>query len=118
MATQRDNSGTRPKVKEEVEYGDYGDAPGRETDILCDSEHVFRLRQVPRKLAADAIFSVQPADGSAGTKTPARTDVKQDVNKDGGTLCNQLQMKTPKYSGKADWEAFYTQYELLAKAAG
>ena len=26
-------------------------------------------------------------------------------------------MKTPKYSGKTDWEAFHAQFELLAKAA-
>ena len=29
-----------------------------------------------------------------------------------------VSIKTPRYTGKADWEAFHTQFELLADAAG
>lgn len=71
MAAQRDNSGSRQKVKEEVEYGDYGDTPGCETDFLCDSEHIFRLRQAARKIAADTGFRARPVDADA--IKPART---------------------------------------------
>lgn len=31
---------------------------------------------------------------------------------------DQLQMKTPKYSSKANWKDFYAQFELLVRAAG
>lgn len=74
------------------------------------AEHVAHLRQTPRELAADAVLS---EGASAGTKY---SDVRPNVNKDGGALSGQLQAKTPKYSGKADWEAFHARFELLARA--
>lgn len=40
------------------------------------------------------------------------------MHKDGGAHGNQVLIKTPKYSGKADWEAFHAQFELLSRAAG
>lgn len=44
----------------------------------------------------------------------------QDVNKDGGAqgLKMPVGIKTPKYAGKSDWEAFHAQFELLAQASG
>ena len=33
-------------------------------------------------------------------------------------LVAAVAVKTPKYSGRADWEAFHAQFELLADAGG
>lgn len=119
MAVQRDRTGARPKIKEEMEYGDYATSPGRETDFSREYDHMLRLKQAARRMAADAGFGARAAHVGAGANTAAGSDNNiPDVNKHGGALCNQLPMKTPKYSGKADWEAFYAQFELLARAAG
>ncbi|XP_077941620.1 uncharacterized protein LOC144385336 [Gasterosteus aculeatus] len=42
----------------------------------------------------------------------------QNVNKDGGAQGQRVpvSIKTPKYAGKSDWEAFHAQFELLARA--
>lgn len=117
MAARRGEAVTRPKVKEEVMDGAYGVMSGREAEFDRASEHITHLRQTARELAADAGFS-SSAGKSAGWRTRAESNEGPNVNKDGGTRCNQIQVKTPKYSGKADWEAFHAQFELLAKAAG
>uniref|UniRef100_A0AAV2LHA2 CCHC-type domain-containing protein n=1 Tax=Knipowitschia caucasica TaxID=637954 RepID=A0AAV2LHA2_KNICA len=55
--------------------------------------------------------------GSARGQAPsAMIDRSPNSDENGGR--ERLQVKTPKYSGKADWEAFYAQFELLAGAAG
>lgn len=118
MTAPQNTAGARPRFKEEVECNDYADTPRREMDFLRDAEHVARLRRTARELAADAGFGVGSAKSGAGAKMPATREVKLTVNRNGGPLCDQPQMKTPKYSGKADWEAFYAQFELLARAAG
>lgn len=68
-------------------------------------------------------------DGAHGAALP------DDVNKHGGAHGSALSadayecsggrgataivtVKTPKFSGKADWEAFHAQFELLARAGG
>lgn len=42
-----------------------------------------------------------------------------DVNKDGGALelWKLVGMKTPKCTGKVDWEAFRARFELLDQAS-
>ena len=117
MATQRGKTGAL-RVKEEVMDGDYAYVAWHEMETGRVAEHVARLRQTTRKLAADAGFSPLSVEDRAGAKTPARGDARPKVNKDGGAHDNQLRVKTPKYSGKADWEAFHAQFELLARAVG
>lgn len=53
-----------------------------------------------------------------GAKTPTHGDARPKVNKDGVAHGCQLQVKMPKYSGRVDWDAFHSQFELLEKAAG
>lgn len=69
-----------------------------------------RTRQTARRLAADAGFS---PSGAAAARSFAGPDEKED----GGARYDRPHVKTPKYSGKADWEAFHAQFELLARAA-
>ena len=44
----------------------------------------------------------------------------QNGDRHGGTFLTSspVSIKTPRYTGKADWEAFHTQFELLADASG
>lgn len=114
MAAQRGKTDAL-SVKDEVMDSDYAGTSWHVMDSGRSSDHAARLRQTAKKLAADAGFSV--GDG-AGTKTPSRGDARPEVNKDGGNQGNQLQVKMPKHSGRADWEAFHAQFELLARAAG
>ena len=103
MAAQRDRTGTRPKVKEEVLMDSWrAGEPNYVNEYGRTSEHVAHLRRTARDMAAAAGFD------SPGLE--ARTGI--------GGNCDQLQVKTPKYSGKANWEAYHAQFELLAQAAG
>ena len=101
MAAQRDRTGARPKVKEEAMDSFYAGAPGHEREFGRASEHSARLRQTVRELAAAAGFNSPSPQARVGS------DVWADVNRDRGGQRDQLQVKTPKYSGKADWEAFH-----------
>lgn len=118
MASRQDMSGARPKVKVEAVDDAYAGASGSVTGLDRASEHVAHLRAMARRLAAEAGFVSPEAAERASGKAPALTDTEPEVNKDGGLRCDQMQVKTPKFSGKADWEAFHAQFELLAKAAG
>ena len=71
------------------------------------------LRGAARKLAADAGLSSLPA-------CPVREPAARDVNRHGGAHVPvaAASVKTPKYSGRSDWEAFHAQFELLADAGG
>lgn len=80
-----------------------------------------RSEFVHQHIGADMMAHVQP-----GT-THSRDDVKpQVVNKHGGAQTHsecirdsdKLAIKTPRFSGKTDWDAFKAQFELLADAAG
>ena len=90
----------------------YAGTFGREGEFGCASEHEARLKQMARELAAAASLDSSSSEVHTGSGT------RPDVNKDCGHQCDQLQVKMPKYSGKADWEAFHAQFELLTWAAG
>ena len=53
-------------------------------------------------------------------ETPAGYVTSRNVNNDGGAQGQRMPVavgiKTPRYAGKADWEAFHAQFELLARA--
>lgn len=108
MAARLDKtSGARPEIKEEVMDNAYAGMSGSVGEFdRARSEHIAQLRQTARRLAADAGF---------GRRMPASSYAGPDVNKDGGPRYNQIQEKTPKFSGKADWEAFHAQFELLPR---
>ncbi|KAK7882528.1 hypothetical protein WMY93_028702 [Mugilogobius chulae] len=116
MSAHRGKSDTRPKVKEEVMDSDYSAIRGHGLDYSRTFEHAARIRQTAKKLAADAGFGTER---SSEPRVSAMTDAAgPDVNKYGVAQGEQVQVKTPKYSGKADWDAFHAQFELLARAAG
>ena len=98
MEAQRDRTGARPKIKEEV------DGLWRESE-----DNLWR------ELNAAAGFDPAGGKRHAGAGTSAVSDAAPVVNNDGGA---RLQVKTPKYNGKADWEAFHAQFELLSRAVG
>ena len=124
-----------PKVKVEV-GDDYGQGGACEwtsgalsEEIARASERRGRLREDVRAMAAEAGMSASStvfrADSGGRTEvvTSTRRDEEsgaQDVNKHGGAQfpAASVSVKTPKYSGKADWEAFHAQFELLAHFRG
>ncbi|KAL7865826.1 hypothetical protein SRHO_G00110730 [Serrasalmus rhombeus] len=105
----------RKQAYVEAEDSEYAGAPWLGTNSDRASEHVARLRQTAKKLAADAGFGSLREEDRACAKT--RGDAQPKVNKD-GNHGYQPQVKTQNYSGRADWEAFRAQFELLARAVG
>ena len=56
----------------------------------------------------------------AGTSAPPKHNSgenAQPVWQRGGAYTSRAPCKTPKYSGKADWQVFHAQFELLSQAA-
>lgn len=124
-----------PKVKVEVgdDYGQGGACAWTSEDLAEEiaraSDPRGRLREDVRVMAAEAGMSASSnvfrADSGGWTEgvTSTRRDEEsgaQDVNKHGGAQppAASVSVKTPKYSGKADWEAFHAQFELLAHFRG
>ena len=110
-----------PKVKEEEVERETG-AFGWTEDAYEEFRRASRegLREAAWKLAADAGLSSLPA-------RPEREPAARDVNRHGGAHVpvatshvpvSAVSVKTPKYSGRSDWEAFHAQFELLADAGG
>lgn len=87
-------------ISDTSEAGDEGE--GSRLDFVCDLEHVA--------CTAEAGFSLRRAEGPPGASRPAKSDVGRDVRM-------RLQVKKPKYSGKANWEAFHAQLKLAAVEA-
>lgn len=117
MAFQLSKSDTRPGVKREPTSSDYKGLMQHEGSFDDSSEQArIRIRQTARELAAEAGF------GSGTFHCSAKpSEAGEDENNHGGAhrATRQMnQMKTPKYSGKADWDAFHAQFELLSNAAG
>ena len=113
-----------PKVKEEEverETGAFGWTEDAYEEFRRASQEAREgLREAARKLAADAGLSSLPA-------RPEREPAARDVNRHGGAHVPvatphvpvaAVSVKTPKYSGRADWEAFHAQFELLPDAGG
>lgn len=118
-------AGARPKVKKEEEDSAYALTSDVATEFRRASEHKARLKNAAKELAAAAGMSPSGPQRSAVTLSDAVTSGRcddaghaQTVNKYGGAHHSQVPVKTPKYSGKTDWEAFHAQFELLSQAAG
>ncbi|KAJ8416517.1 hypothetical protein AAFF_G00358050 [Aldrovandia affinis] len=59
-----------------------------------------------------AVSAVSPPENGGRQST-------REVNNNGAPYCpSSARVKTPKFSGKSDWEAFHAQFELLARAEG
>lgn len=114
------------KVKEEGACG-WSEDVDREF-MRVSREAKDSLRETARRMAAGAgmtpasashAISSAPAVSSAPAGHGSEVDTRN-VNKHGGahhTVAGAA-VKTPKYSGKSDWEAFHAQFELLAQAEG
>lgn len=76
-----------------------------------------RLREAAVNMANDAGMTPSSA-ARAGTLHTGGESRGKDVNKHGGAFRPAAvpAIKTPKYSGRSDWEAFLAQFELLAQA--
>lgn len=107
MAEKGVGAGARRKVKEEALDGEEA---RRESDY---DRAAARVARTARRLAAEAGFGSSVAAGRAGgvaSEAVRMPSVAHFAN-------SQSHVKTPKFSGKADWEAFHAQFELLARAA-
>ena len=106
------------KVKQERKDEEEG-ACGGLGDVTSEYE---RAREKLRGLAAEmeheasmlrssALRSNPPSSGNGG---------QREVNRRDGVhpSASITSVKTPKYSGRSDWEAFHAQFELLAHAEG
>ena len=88
-----------------------------------------RLRETGRRMAYEVGMSAKNPrqsrgyDGGfvAGTSAPPKHNSgenAQPVWQRGGAYTSRAPCKTPKYSGKADWQVFHAQFQLLSQAAG
>lgn len=118
-------SGARHKIKVEKMDNVYSPlAVGYATGLERATEHKTRIRDAARKLAAEAGLSPTDArrsaarDGGRAAVHRGGGDSTPVVQNDGDARGYSVPVKTPKYSGKADWEAFHAQFELLSRAAG
>ncbi|XP_034087560.1 trichohyalin-like [Gymnodraco acuticeps] len=84
------------------------------SDEVSAREVRERLRESAVRMARDA--------GMSPSSAAVRAISKLEVNNNGGAhqpaAAAAGSVKTPKFSGKADWEAFHAQFELLAHAGG
>ncbi|KAJ8362265.1 hypothetical protein AAFF_G00386650 [Aldrovandia affinis] len=112
------------KIKEErVHSGEAGGAHGGSEDSAGE------LRRTPGEmrgnriefeagLAAQGGFSQSAVSAVSPPENGGRQSTRE-VNNNGAPYCpSSARVKTPKFSGKSDWEAFHAQFELLARAEG
>lgn len=120
-------------VKKEREVDHVDDSSGftfgdMESELQRASEHKARVREIASRMATEAGLGQRhfsaPLSRQNAAQHPERLTSPREgdaaVNRHGGAHvpAPPVPIKTPKYSGKADWEAFYAQFELLAHAGG
>ncbi|KAL3045314.1 hypothetical protein OYC64_013558 [Pagothenia borchgrevinki] len=105
----------RMGVKQENSDGEEDGACGWSKDMCREFksawEAIERLRESAVRMARDAGMTPSSAAFRA-------IDIPK---KNGGAqqpVAATASVKTPKYSGRSDWEAFQAQFELLAHAGG
>ena len=107
----------------------YARAEGLAAEFERAAETKARLKLAARSMANDA--GMGPADprqsggrqdgyltGLSTRPQDFRRENAQPVWQNGGAHAYRAPSKTQKYSGKADWQAFHAQFELLLLAAG
>ncbi|XP_034053030.1 myosin heavy chain, embryonic smooth muscle isoform-like [Gymnodraco acuticeps] len=107
--------GVMQESSDEEEDGACGWSKDMSREFMSAREARERLRESAVKMARDA--------GMSPSSAAFRAISKLDVNNNGGAhqpaaAAAAGSVKTPKYSGKADGEAFHAQFELLAHAGG
>ncbi|KAK5915094.1 hypothetical protein CesoFtcFv8_000722 [Champsocephalus esox] len=105
--------GVKQESSDGEEDGTCGWSKDMSGEFISAREARERLRESAVKMARDA--------GMSPSSAAFRAISKLDVNNNGGAhepVAAAASVKTPKYSGKADWEAFHAQFELLAHAGG
>ena len=105
--------GVKQENSDEEEDGACGWSKDMSREFMSAREARERLRESAVKMARDA--------GMSPSSAAFRAISKLDVNNNGGAhqpVAAAASVKTPKYSGKADWAAFHAQFELLAHAGG
>lgn len=103
----------RPKVKQEKDTN-MPDQWGIDTSFSPE-EHRERVRDMAKQLAAES--GLRPPHRAA--RDPAHSDPAtrySDITPHVETAQVRC-IKTPRYDGKANWEAFHAQFELLAQAS-
>lgn len=93
---------TGSKVKREEEDGARGS--WGVTGLESAAEQRARVKGATAKMAAEAGFRRSDSGRADGGGAPP-------------VLSASPIMKTPRYDGRADWEAFHAQFELLAQAS-
>lgn len=86
------------------------------------SEELQRLAQARSQLRVKTARMAAAAGMSAGARSKTHMELAGsgtldfNINKHGGThtTTTAAPLKTPKYAGKSDWEAFHAQFELQA----
>lgn len=90
-------------------------------------EELRRLSHARSQLREETVRMAAAAGMSAGARSKTCVEpplagggtLDCNVNKHGGAhAATAAPLKTPKYAGKSDWEAFHAQFELLAQAGG
>ena len=71
------------------------------------AEHKERVREMTVKTAVEAGFGCSDHSGDGCERAAAARITNAKLA--------PPSMKTPRYDGKADWEAFHAQFELLAR---
>lgn len=107
----------RMGVKQENSDGEEDGACGWSKDM---SREFKSAREARERLRESAVRMARDAGMTPSSAAFRAIDIL-DVNNNGGaqqTVAAAASVKTPKYSGRSDWEAFHAQFELLAHAGG
>lgn len=111
-------SGSRLKIKRE------GESDERELDGAAGAwqttEHRERVKEMTARMAAEAGFghSGRAGEGNGGRRgitAAAGRDMTEHTETRREAITSTI--KTPRYDGKSNWEAFHAQFELLAHAS-
>ena len=79
-------------------------------------EELRRVEQARSHVRDSAVRMAANAGMAAGAISKSRTEPRDRNNDRGGARYTASPLKTPKYGGTSDWEAFHAQFELLAHA--
>ncbi|KAK0140088.1 hypothetical protein N1851_022974 [Merluccius polli] len=79
-------------------------------------EELRRVEQARSHVRDSAVRMAANAGMAAGAISKSRAEPRDRNNDRGGARYTASPLKTPKYGGTSDWEAFHAQFELLAHA--
>ncbi|KAK9521452.1 hypothetical protein VZT92_021257 [Zoarces viviparus] len=111
-------SGSRIKPKREEDSDGQGRDGAAEAWLM--TEHRERVKEMAAKMAAEAGLGRADRAGGGGSggkvmTTAVEMDMAKHPEQHGEAV--PATIKTPRYDGKSNWEAFQAQFELLAQAS-